>query len=108
MNRKISIVAAVLCLAAVPPLSWADSASHSESAGAYISDATLTTKVKTALLTEKNLDSTGIDVESTSGVVTLSGNVPSSAQIDQAVDVAKHVKGVKDVHNALHTKSDKD
>ena len=41
--------------------------------------------------------------------MTLSGTVPSEAQIDQAVSVTKHVKGVSDVHNALTVKAtDKD
>jgi hyperosmotically inducible periplasmic protein len=74
--------------------------------GDYIDDSALTTKVKAALLAEKNLKSLPISVESTKGVVTLSGKVISSAQITQAVDVAKHVEGVKDVHNALTLKTD--
>jgi hyperosmotically inducible protein len=110
MNVKSLIFAATFALAAVPAISLAANAeapSAAEKTGDYIDDSALTTKVKAALLTEKNLKSLPISVESTEGVVTLSGNVVSSAQIDQAVDVAKHVKGVKDVHNALKVKTDK-
>jgi osmotically-inducible protein OsmY len=92
-------------LAAIAPASWADMKTAANESSGYIDDAALTTKIKAALLEEKNLKSLDIGVESTNGVVTLSGTVPSSAQIEQAVDVTKHVKGVKDVHNDLHLKS---
>lgn len=82
------------------------SASPAKSVGNYLSDSDLTAKVKTALLAEKNLHSLDISVESTAGVVTLSGAVVSSAQVDQAIDVTKHVQGVKDVHNSLTLKTD--
>ncbi len=75
-------------------------------AGQYASDTATTTKVKTALLAERNLKSLDISVETQNGVVQLSGFATSSAQIDQAVDVAKNVKGVKDVKNDLRLKTD--
>ena len=112
MNRKAVTYAAMCALTAVMAISlpiarpvWA--ADTGEKAGEYIDDSVLTTKVKAALLAEKNLKSLDISVESTDGVVTLSGDVVSSAQIKQAVDVAKHVKGVKDVHNSLTLKTAK-
>ena len=110
MIVKTLIFVVTCALAAVPLVSLAANAeppSAAQKTGDYIDDSALTTKVKAALLTEKNLKSLPISVESTDGVVTLSGQVVSSAQIDQAVDVAKHVKGVKDVHNALELKTDK-
>ena len=110
MNVKALIFIAACVLAAVPAVTLAGDAnppSAAQKTGDYIEDSALTTKVKAALLAEKNLKSIPISVESTEGVVTLSGEVASSAQVDQAVDVAKHVKGVRDVHNALTLKTDK-
>jgi hyperosmotically inducible periplasmic protein len=110
MNVKVLISIAMFALAVAPAISLAANAeppTAAEKTGEYIEDSALTTKVKAALLAEKNLKSLPISVESTNGVVTLSGQVVSSAQIEQAVDVAKHVKGVKDVHNALKLKTDK-
>lgn len=108
MNRiALSFVAACL-IASAPAVSMAadtEPPSAVESTGDYIEDSVLTTRVKAALLAEENLKSLPIGVESTEGVVTLSGEVVSSAQIDQAVDVAKHVDGVKDVHNSLAVKA---
>jgi osmotically-inducible protein OsmY len=108
MNVKTLIFAGMFALAVGPAISLAANAEPASAAaktGDYIEDSALTTKVKAALLGEKNLNSLPISVESTEGVVTLSGRVVSSAQVDQAVDVAKHVKGVRDVHNALELKT---
>ncbi len=108
MNRKVGnvliFVAVCVLSAAVPAVCMAGDTkppTAMEKTGDYIGDSALTAKVKTALLAEKNLKSLPIGVESTDGVVTLSGEVVSSAQIKQAVDVAKHVDGVRDVHNSL-------
>lgn len=110
MNGKALLVAVTFVLFAAPAVSIAADANPpgaAHKAGEYIEASALTTKVKAALLAEKNLKSLPISVESTEGVVTLSGKVKSSAQVDQAVDVAKHVKGVTDVHNALTLTTDK-
>ena len=111
MSGKAVIFAATCAVAAVMtaslPLAMRAAPPAAEKTGEYIDDSVLTTKVKAALLAEKNLKSLDISVESTDGVVTLSGKVMSSAQRKQAVDVAKHVKGVKDVHNALTLKNAK-
>ncbi len=72
--------------------------------GEFLSDSAITTKVKAELLTEKNLKSLGIDVDTSNGVVTLTGTVPSTAEKKQAEDVTRHVKGVKDVKNNLALK----
>jgi osmotically-inducible protein OsmY len=73
--------------------------------GEFLSDSAITTKVKASLLTEKNLKSLGIDVDTKEGVVTLSGKVPSTIEKKQAEDVTRHVKGVKDVKNDLALKA---
>ena len=112
MNIKTIALAMFVSAAFAAPIAHAadkaaaESKTAVEKTGDYASDAALTTKVKAALLAEKKLKSLPISVETTAGVVTLSGQVISTAQIDQAVDVAKHVKGVRDVHNALELKTE--
>jgi osmotically-inducible protein OsmY len=118
MHVKTLIFAVGLALAVGPAVSpaakaetpsdaaKAETPSDAAKAGDYIDDSALTTRVKAALLAEENLESLPISVETTEGVVTLSGKIVSSAQVDEAVDVAKHVEGVKDVHNALELKTD--
>lgn len=75
-----------------------------ESTGEYFSDATITAKVKAAILNEPDLKSTEINVETFKGVVQLSGFVSSQAAVQRAGEVARGVKGVKRVQNDLRLK----
>lgn len=65
-----------------------------------VSDTWITTKLKADLLTTSDIPATDIKVETVNGVVSLSGTVQSQAQADKAVDVAKMIKGVRDVNAA--------
>ena len=61
------------------------------------SDTWITTKVKSELLTTKNVSGTEVKVETVNGVVSLSGTVDSKAEHDKAIAKAKAVKGVTKV-----------
>jgi osmotically-inducible protein OsmY len=87
--------------AAAKPAASAAPASTGTSTGEYIDDATITAKVKAAVLEEPSLKSAEINVETAKGTVQLSGFVRSRADIDKAVAVAKSVKGVKAVKNDM-------
>ncbi|NJD30264.1 MAG: BON domain-containing protein [Gammaproteobacteria bacterium] len=69
--------------------------------GEHVDDGWITTEVKSKLLVAKDVPSTDINIETYRGVVLLSGFVVKQSQIDTAVKVAKEVKGVKEVRNAL-------
>ena len=75
-----------------------------ETAGQYIDDATITTRVKAAIFSESGLKSTEIDVKTYNGVVQLSGFVSSQADIDRAMDIARKVEGVTSVNNDMRLK----
>jgi hyperosmotically inducible protein len=75
--------------------------------GQTVSDATINTKVKAALLQAPDVKGTDINVDTVNGTVTLKGSVGSQAQIDRAVTIAKAVEGVKQVENTLAVKSAK-
>lgn len=72
-----------------------------EGTGGYIDDSVITTKVKSALLGEKNLKSTQISVETFKGRVQLSGFVNSRADANQAIETTKQVKGVQSVIDSM-------
>jgi len=74
-------------------------------AAAAIDDATITTKVKTAVLAEPGLKTLQIDVDTKSGVVTLAGTVDTPALKDRAQQVAQSVNGVQSVNNNLTVKT---
>jgi hyperosmotically inducible protein len=100
MNLKTLIVAALI---AGSPFIVAGCASdgHERSTGAVIDDVAITTKVKSELLAEKDVNSFDIKVETFNGTVQLSGFVDSQWQIDKAVQVAASVEGVRRVTNNL-------
>ena len=64
-------------------------------------DSTITARVKAALIDDKSISSAGISVKTENKVVTLSGSVDSTAQKEQALSVAKNVKGVTTVNDKL-------
>ncbi len=69
--------------------------------GETIDDTTITTRVKTSMLNDPAVGGMKIDVDTTRGVVTLSGIVRSQAEHDQALALARMVDGVTDVKDAL-------
>jgi osmotically-inducible protein OsmY len=81
------------------------SLSRAESAGQYIDDAALTAKVKAALLADKQLKATQVNVETNQGAVQLKGTVDSKDQETEAVRAANQVSGVKSVNDLLQVKN---
>jgi hyperosmotically inducible protein len=80
----------------------ADSVRHAyRGAKDQIGDATLTTKVKAAMLTDHVTKNYTIHVESDHGTVTLAGNVDSPATAAHAQMVVGKVSGVAMVKNEL-------
>lgn len=73
-------------------------------AGQAVDDTAITTKVKTELLAEKDVNGTAISVDTKNGQVTLSGTVPP-AQIARAEQIARKVDGVREVVNQLKAES---
>jgi hyperosmotically inducible protein len=63
-------------------------------------DAYISTRVKTALLNDPEISSR-IDVETSGGVVTLSGAVKTAVERDKAVAIARKITGVSDVKSSL-------
>jgi osmotically-inducible protein OsmY len=72
-----------------------------DQAGQAISDAAVTTAVKSKLLADTTVAGLKIDVDTKDGVVTLTGTVRSAAERDQAVRLARATDGVKDVIDRL-------
>ena len=77
-------------------------------AGAAISDAAsnarITASVKTRLIAEPGLSALSINVDTTDGLVTLSGTAASPEQIAKAVRVALDTDGVHKVISTLQVK----
>jgi hyperosmotically inducible protein len=72
--------------------------------GTAIDDATITTRVKSALLADPEVKGLDVKVETRDREVLLSGFVDSRAQKQRAVDIARRVNGVKDVIDKMVVK----
>ena len=93
----------ILMLVMASFLGCASTSKH-EGTGEYLDDTAITAKVKAAVLSEPTLKSSEINVETFKGVVQLSGFVRSQADINKAVEVTRHVTGVKSVKNDMRLK----
>lgn len=69
----------------------------------YAGDTAITSEVKAKLLADDIVPSRKVKVETTDGVVQLSGSVDSQAQSDRAESIAKAIDGAKSVKNDLKT-----
>lgn len=66
-------------------------------AGDAISDAWITTKVRSSFLTSRWISGTDIEIETNDGVVELSGELDSESERELAIEVAENIRGVRDV-----------
>ena len=72
-----------------------------EKTGEVVTDAAITSAVKTKFLAEPGVSGLKIDVDTNNHVVTLSGTVKSKAEANKAMEIARDTKGVKRVVNKL-------
>lgn len=68
-----------------------------DDAGAAISDAWITSKVKSSFIYSRNLDGLNISVDTQKGMVSLSGSVLSNAEKQLAIETARNIRGVRGV-----------
>ncbi len=72
-----------------------------ESAGEHVDDATIASKAKASLISEKNVAARNINIEVSKGILQLSGFVGSETEVSIALSIANNVAGVKKVLDAL-------
>jgi hyperosmotically inducible periplasmic protein len=102
--RTTFLRASSVALALAMTIPGCSSSPTRESSGEYIDDATVTAKVKAAVLAEPGLRTLQIGVETYKDVVQLSGFVDSAQAKSHAGVVALAVPGVKSVRNNLVVK----
>jgi len=72
-----------------------------EKTGEVLSDAAITSMIKTKFLAESGVPGTTINVDTNNHVVTLTGTVKTKAEAAKAVSIARETKGVKRVVDHL-------
>jgi osmotically-inducible protein OsmY len=64
-------------------------------------DSSVSTRVRTVLLNDPQVNGGNINVTASNGVVTLSGRVRSEAERERAVALTRQISGVSDVRSEL-------
>lgn len=95
MGKILAVFAVVVALSGCTVFSGR------ETAGEYVDDATITTRVKTAIFNDPGLKSLEISVETMQDVVQLSGFVDSAQSKAKAGQIASNVEGVRQLRNNL-------
>lgn len=98
-STRFGVVAALL--AALVLAGGCQSSESSRTAGEFVDDVTIQTRLKTALLRDPEIKGLLINTEVRQGVVTLEGRVTSRAQQQKAVAIAAAIRGVVEVDDRL-------
>ncbi len=72
-----------------------------QTAGAYVDDATISTRVRTEIVRDPDLSLNELNVETMDGTVQLSGFTSTQAKAAKAGQIARATPGVKDVRNNI-------
>lgn len=94
-----------LSLAFAVVLAACSALSGRETAGEYVDDTAVSTKVKAALVRDPVVKASQINVETMQGVVQLSGFVDSQQEVERAAQLARSVEGVRQVRNDIIVRS---
>jgi len=101
MNKALWMRLMFAVVTALPIAACTASSSTTDSTGEYVDDASITTKVKTALLGDSGLKSFDISVTTDKDIVQLSGRVNTYQVKSHATQVASGIPGVQAVVNNL-------
>lgn len=75
-----------------------------QTAGEYLDDATITTRIKSAILQDPDVKVMQVSVETYNGNVQLSGFVDNATAKSRAAQIAQATEGVKSVRNDLQVR----
>jgi osmotically-inducible protein OsmY len=95
--KKTSLITSILVLF----LAACSIFSGQETTGQYVDDATITTKVKEALISDPQVHASQIHVETLQGTVQLSGFSDSAKSEARAVELTRQVRGVKSIKDNI-------
>jgi hyperosmotically inducible protein len=78
-----------------------DARDAARDAGAMVGDAGITASIKTKMLADTTVGGLKINIDTTDGVVSLTGDVKSAVEKRRAVAIARETDGVKSVNDKL-------
>lgn len=99
INKNVFLLSGMLVMATL--VAACDPMAGNETAGQYVDDTTITSKVIAAIVDDPDLKASEVNVETFKSVVQLSGWVNSSSHIQRAGNIARNVQGVHSIQNNL-------
>ncbi len=101
MNIRPLLLAVASATFAITTATGCAVARDQSTVGAYIDDATLTTRVKAKLAESEQVSAAAISVETLNGTVQLSGFAKTTNERSSAETLARNTSGVKSVRNDI-------
>lgn len=99
MQKAKLVRSLLISFALAASLAGCAAISGRQTAGEYVDDATITTKIKASIINEIGMKEIG--VETMQNTVQLSGFVDSQGVKDKAGSIARNTSGVKEVKNNI-------
>ena len=109
MSKKFAVTCVIAATLMIPVVGYAsdDKDSDRDHPKVFVKDSAITAKIKSKLAAEHMASLTRMHVDTDAhGVVWLSGNAKSHAEIDKAVSIARETEGVTEVKNHLRVRKD--
>lgn len=94
---------AIAILAAA--LTACSSSPTQKTAGEYLDDAAMTTRIKSKFVGDEQVSALDVGVKTYKGNVELTGYADNPQEIQRAVELARATPGVRSVHNDIRLKS---
>ena len=91
----------VLAGALILGLAGCASSGTGQKTGEYVDDTWITTKVKSEMIADTQVKANNINVDTSKGVVTLTGTAETWQESDKAAQIARGIKGVTGVENDI-------
>jgi len=101
MSYQTRLKTLVTVLALAGSLAACDAISGRQTAGSYVDDTTITSRVIAEIVNDPMLKASEVGVETMKNVVQLSGFVDSNQKAMRAGELARNVPGVQSVRNNL-------
>ena len=102
---KTSLIGSVLALGLLIGAAGCAVTSGQSSAGQYVDDATISTRVKARFAEDSQVSAMRIQVETLNGTVQLAGFAATEAEKAKAAQIARSVPDVKEVRNNIIVKA---
>lgn len=106
MERSKCIVKSVVCISLLTLSLACASTAKGQSTGSNVEDRAISSQIRTMIFSEPTLRSSFINVQTSKGVVSLTGAVDKAPNVRTAKEMAASIPGVVEVQEMLWVRDD--